>query len=138
MDGVRRVGHGGGNNSYSMYAPLYDATIASLSCCQRRRIFRATFSALQDEVEERTPTDEVDCVSAVVVKDGLEDIYDGGLGPVVRMKSKGGGCRGLAYMKARQPSLLQETPSEASHQLLVSFGDLSTQLDPSLEGLSAR
>ncbi|XP_048567033.1 protein NRT1/ PTR FAMILY 5.16-like [Triticum urartu] len=53
--------------------------------CRRRRIFWATFSALQDGAEEGTATDEADCVSIATVEVELDDIYGGGSGPMVRM-----------------------------------------------------
>ena len=56
------------------------ATVAaSLSCCQRHRNFRATFSALQVAADEVTPpTDEADFVSVAAVWVGLDDISGGG------------------------------------------------------------
>ena len=78
-----------------MSEPPCDVAAASLSCCQCRHNFRATFSALQVTADEVTPlTDEANRVSVAAVWVGLDDISGDGSGPVVRIGSKGGGRRG--------------------------------------------
>ncbi|KAE8819094.1 hypothetical protein D1007_03078 [Hordeum vulgare] len=116
MDGVWGAKRDGGDSSSSMSTPPRDDTAASISHCQQRHIFPMTLSALQDVVEEGTPRGEANCVSVVVVGDGLDDIYGGGSGPVVEQQRRLG--------RAAASELHPSAPSPSTRRVRTRLSDL--------------